>query len=154
MEQAMRAAANKEVDAVGGRIVSVDLEKTVPGSKGRIAEVRKVVCLMAGDHATRPSQSDHLADDRFSVGNVYEHQARVNEIKDISGQPHCGGIPLKHFDVLQRSARRELSGGCNRLVVFVDAEHMSGWTNPLCEQVQDALRTASEIQRTTARAKT
>ena len=83
-EQAMRAAANKEVDAVGGRVVSVDLEKTVPGSKGRIAEVRKVVCLMAGDHATRPSQSDHLADDRFSVGNVYEHQARVNEIKDIS----------------------------------------------------------------------
>jgi hypothetical protein len=108
---------------------------------------------MAGDHATRAGQSDHLGDYRFRVGHVYKHQARVNEIKDIAWQPYCGGIPLKHFDVLQRSARRELSGGCNRLVISVDAEHMSGWTNPLCEQVQDALRTASEIQRTAARAK-
>jgi hypothetical protein len=86
---------------------------------------------MAGDHATRPSQSDHLADDRFSVGNVYEHQARVNEIKDVARQPYCGGVPLKHFDVLQRAARRELSGRGDRLVVSFDTDHKSCRPNAL-----------------------
>jgi hypothetical protein len=63
------------------------VEETVPGSKGRIAEVRKIVCLMAGDYATGAGQSDHLGDYRFRVGDVYEHQPRVNEIKDISRLP-------------------------------------------------------------------
>src|SRR6516162_9195107 len=150
----MRAAANKEVDAVGGRVVSIDLEKTVPGSKGRIAEVRKIVCLMAGDHATRAGQSDHLGDYRFRVGHVYKHQARVNEIKDIARKPYCGGIPLKHFDVLQRSARRELSGCGDRLVVSFDTDHKSCRANALREKVQHSLRTASDIDRSATRAET
>jgi hypothetical protein len=130
-EEAVRSTTNEKVDSVSGRICLEDLEKTVPGSQGRIAEVWKVVCFVTGDHPARPSQSDHLADDRFSVGNVYEHQARVNEIKDVARQPYCGGVPLKHFDVLQRAARRELSGRGDRLVVSFDTDHKSCRPNAL-----------------------
>ena len=38
-EQAMRSAANKKVTPVSGRVSSENLEKTVPGWKGRVAEV-------------------------------------------------------------------------------------------------------------------
>ena len=90
----MRAAANKEVDAVGGRLVSVDLKKTVPGSKGRIAEVRKIVCLVAGDHPTRKGQSGHFGDDRFQRWECLRAPgARERDQRYRPGSPTAAASP-------------------------------------------------------------
>ena len=60
-EEPVHPTTDKYVDPVRARVFFEDLEKTVPSSKRRIADVRKVVGLMAGNHAARPSEPNHLA---------------------------------------------------------------------------------------------
>ena len=71
-EKAMHATADEKINAVAGRIRPEDLKETIPGAKRRIAKVRKIVCLVAGDDAARTGEPDHLLNDRFGVRHIYK----------------------------------------------------------------------------------
>ena len=71
-EKAMHAAADEKINSVAGRILLEDLKETIPGAKRRIAKVRKIVCLVAGDDTARTGEPDHLLNDRFGVRHIYK----------------------------------------------------------------------------------
>jgi hypothetical protein len=121
-KQAVSSAADKKIDPISGRVSLENLEKTFPGWKGRIAQVRKVICLVAGDYATRPSQPDHLSDDYVDAGHIHEYEPRMNQVKASCRQLCRASLALKHVNIFQATIGHKASRNRNGVAVSFDTD--------------------------------
>lgn len=114
----------------------------------------KIICLVAGDHATRPNQPDHLSDDGFDPGYIHEYEPRMNEFEKSCRPRRGGSVSLNHVNIFQPTIGHKTSRSRDGVAVSFDPDHMPGRFDALREQIQNALRPTPEINCPTASCET
>jgi hypothetical protein len=149
--QLAEPTADQRVRAVARERDHEELVQTIEHWVMGVVDAVLAVRLEAGYPPARASEADHLGEHLFWLGHVDQQRPGVNKIKRVSLKAGVPSVTPENLDVAHASGNDMLASHRDVAWIAVQPDDPPTRGHPGMEQIDDAARTAAEIDRAVRR---